>query len=50
VANRRFSFIAQVSTENPTAILRALKAFAPGGSITATKESFVIRAARARVS
>ena len=44
MANHRFSLTARVSTENPTAIKRALKEFMPEGSITATEEGFVVRA------
>ncbi len=44
MVNRRFSLSARVSTENPTAIKRALKEFVPKGSVTATEEGFIVRA------
>ena len=45
--NRKFSFIARVSTENSAAIRRALKELVPQGSISATDEGFLGRASYA---
>jgi hypothetical protein len=44
LTNRKFSLVARVSTENPTAVKRAIKEFAPKGSVTATEGGFVVKA------
>jgi hypothetical protein len=44
MANRKFSLVAQVSTENPKAVKRVLQAFMPARSITATEDGWLVRA------
>jgi hypothetical protein len=44
LTNHKFSLVAQVSTENPTAVKRAIQEFAPKGSVTATEGGFVVKA------
>jgi hypothetical protein len=44
MANRKFSLVAQVSTENPQAVKRALQALGSKSSITRTEEGFLVKA------
>ena len=44
MANRKFSLLARVNTENPQAVKRALQALVPKSSITRTEEGFLVKA------
>lgn len=44
MANRKFSLVARVSTENSKAVKRVLEAFVPNGSITAAEGGFLVQA------
>lgn len=44
MANRKFSLVARVSTENPKAVKRVLEEFMPEGSITAAEGGFLVQA------
>jgi len=43
MANRKFSLVARVSTENPRAVKRALPELLPKGSITQTADGFLVK-------
>jgi hypothetical protein len=44
MANRKFSLVARVSTENPKAVKRVLEEFVAKGSITAAEGGFLVKA------
>ena len=44
MAEKEFSLVARVSTENPTAIEQALLTLVPEGSITPTEDGFLVKA------
>jgi hypothetical protein len=43
MANRNFTLVAQISTENPRGVKRVLEEFMPKISIAATEEGFLVR-------
>jgi hypothetical protein len=44
MANRKFSLVARVSTENPQVVKRALQELVSKSSITRTEEGFLVKA------